>query len=78
MQTRRDREWRQHAVEHVTIHLLAQQTALQDALGQFLDKQRHTVGAIGDLGDDVIGQRLAAGNLRYQSTSVTPVQAIER
>ena len=75
---RRDREWRQRAVEHVAIPFLAQQAALQDALGQFLDKQRHAVGALDDLADDVIGQRLAAGDLRYQSGPVAPVQAIER
>jgi hypothetical protein len=40
-----------------------QKTAFQDALGQFLDEQRHTVGAFHDLGDDFIGQRLAAGEL---------------
>src|SRR5215471_12754107 len=55
-----------------------QQTALQDGLGQFFDKQRNTVGAVGDLLDDLIGQRLAAGDLRNQNGPVTPVQTVER
>jgi hypothetical protein len=78
VQARRDREWRQCAIEHVAIRLLAQQAALQDALGQFLDEQRHAVGALYDLGDDLIGQRLVAGNLPDQSGPIMLVQAIER
>src|SRR5215470_14149119 len=77
MQGWRDRKRLQRAVEHVAIVLLAQQTALQNALRQFLDKQRHAVGAVGNLGDDLVGQRLAAGGLRYQSRAVTPVQTVE-
>src|SRR6516162_7312489 len=68
---------RPQAVEHVAIILLAQQTSLQDALGQFLDKQRHAVGALGDLEDDLVGQRLAAGDLSYQRGAVTLVQTVE-
>ncbi len=64
-------------MEHVAIVFLAQQTALQNALGQFLDEQRHAVGAINDLGDDLVGQRLSAGDLRYQSGAVTPVETVE-
>jgi hypothetical protein len=56
-------------IEHVAIRLLVQQTALQHALGQFLDEQRHAVGAIDDLGDDLIGQSLAAGDLLDQNGS---------
>jgi len=78
VQGRRDREWRQCAVERVAIAVLAQQTALQHALGQFLDEQWHAVGAIGDLVDDAIGQCLASSDLRYQSGPVAPVQPIER
>ncbi len=51
--------------------------ALQDALGQFLDKQWHAVGAIDDLGDDLVRQYLAAGDLLDQGGPVMPVQAIE-
>ena len=77
MQGRRDRERLQRTVEHAAVVLPAQQTALQDALGQFLDEQRHAVGALGNLGDDLVGQCLAAGDLRYQSGAVTPVQTVE-
>ena len=78
MQGRRDGEWRQRAVEHIVVRLLAQQVALQDTLGQFLDEQRHAVRAIDDLVDDVSRQCLAAGDLRNQCGPVAPVQAIER
>ena len=78
VQGRRDGEGRQCPVEHISVAFLAQQAALDDALGQFLDKQRHPVGAIGDLGDDIVGQRLAANDLRDQGGAVTPVQPIER
>jgi hypothetical protein len=78
VQGRRDREWRQRPIEHVAIHLLAQQAPLQHALGQFLDKQRHAVGAIDDLGEDFIGQCLVAGDLLDQNGPVIPVEAIER
>jgi hypothetical protein len=76
MEGYRDRKRRQRAVEDLAIVLIAQQTALQDALGQFLDKQRHAVGAICNLGDDLAGQRLAS-NLRYQNGAVMPVQTID-
>jgi hypothetical protein len=78
VQARRDCKWRQYPIEHVAIRFLTQQTALQDALGQFLDKQRHTVGALDDLGDHLIGQCLAAGELLDQRGPVMPVQAVER
>jgi hypothetical protein len=78
VQTRRDREWRQCAVEHIAIAFLAEQAALQYALGQFLDKQRHAVGAVDDLVDYLIGQRFAAGDLLDQNGPVVPVQAVER
>ena len=76
VKSRRDRERRQRALEHVSIVFLAQQPALQDILGQFLDKQWHAVGAIDDLGDNIIGQCLA-GDLGHQSGPIAPIQAVE-
>ena len=38
VQRRRDRQRRQRPVKHVAVAFLAQEAALQDALGQFLDK----------------------------------------
>jgi hypothetical protein len=73
LQTCRDRERRQCPVKHVAVRLLAQQAALQDALGQLLDKQRHAVGAIGDLNEDLVRQCLAAGDLRDQGGAVAPI-----
>jgi hypothetical protein len=78
VQSRRDREISQCPIKHVPIRLPTQQTALQDALGQFLDKQRHTVRARDNLADDLAGQRLAAGDLFDQDGAVMPVEAIER
>jgi len=77
VERRRDRKRRQCPIEQIAIRLLAQQTALQDALGQFFDKQRHAIGALDDLGDDLIWQRPAAGDLLDQSSTLAPVQAIE-
>ena len=65
-------------IEHVAAPFLAQQAALQDPLGQFLDEQRYAVSPIGDLFNNFIGQWLATGDLRYQSCPVAPVQAIKR
>jgi hypothetical protein len=59
------------------ILFLAQKTALQHALGQFLDEQWHAVSAIDDLVYHLIGQRLA-GDLLDQGDPVASVQAIER
>ena len=78
MQCRRDRKRGQRTIEHVPFPLLAQQTTFQHAFGQFLDEQRHAVGAIDDLLDDLFGQSLAAGDLLCQSRPVVPVQASER
>jgi hypothetical protein len=78
VQARRDRECRQCSIEHVAVRLHAQQTALQDVLGQFLDEQRYSVGALGNLGDDIVGQCLPAADLLDQSSPVVPVEAIER
>src|SRR5438067_1177332 len=60
------------------VPFLAQQAALQDALGQFFDEERHTVGAIDNLSDHLIGQCLAAGDLLDQDGPIAPVQPIER
>ena len=64
MQGCRDPEWRHTALDH--------------ALGHFLNKQRHAGGALGDLADDLIGQHLAAGDLLDQCGPVVPVEAVER
>jgi len=77
MQRGRDSDGWQRAGEHVAIAFLAQQTALQDALCQLLDEQRYAVGAIDDLGDDIVGQCLATGDLLDQYGAVAPVQSTE-
>jgi hypothetical protein len=52
--------------------------ALQHALGQFFNKQRDAVRTVCDLGGDLVGQRLAAGDLLDQDAAILPVEAIER
>src|SRR5262245_56074205 len=63
VQTHRDSKRRQCPIEHVAVPFLAEQTALQDALRQFLDKQWHAVGAIDDLSDHLVWQWFAVGDL---------------
>ena len=62
---------RYRPIDDITIRLRPQQPALQHAFGQFLDEQRHTVGAVGDLVDDRIRERLT-GDQRCPSTSSSP------
>jgi hypothetical protein len=50
-----DGKRRQEAIQHVMTVFLAQQPALQDALGHFLDKQRHAISALYDPGKDLVG-----------------------
>jgi hypothetical protein len=71
-----DREWRQCPIEYIAIRFLTEQAALKNTPGQFLDKQRLAVGAIYDLVDNLIGQGLTAGDLRYQNAPVMPGQTI--
>ena len=78
MQCRRDGEGRQRTIEHIAVRLLAEYVAFQNAFGQFLDKQGHAVRAVDDLGDDLLGERLAAGDPCDQSRPIAPVEAIER
>ena len=49
LQRRGDRQERQRTDQRKTIVLLAQQTGFENRLGQFLDEQRHAVGAGYDL-----------------------------
>jgi hypothetical protein len=57
---------------------LRAQAAFQHALGQLLDKQRHAIGALDDLADDLSRQNLAARDLFDQSGPITASQPAER
>ena len=61
MQCRRDRQWRQGALDQVAIRVPPQQPALQDALCQFFGEHRHAIGALGDPLDDFVDRRHPAG-----------------
>ena len=52
--------------------------AFQHRLGQLLDKERHPVGALDDLGDDLGGERGIAGQLLHQRLAVAFAEPIER
>jgi antitoxin component HigA of HigAB toxin-antitoxin module len=67
----------QRTLDHIAIAFPVQQTALQYAPCQLLDEQRHAVGTVGDLVNDVVGQCLATSDLRYQRGPVASVKAIE-
>ena len=77
MQTRRDCERRQRPIEYITFGLLPEQTALQHAFRQFLYEQRHTVGAVDNLFDDLLGERLSSRDLQDQRGSIGPVETVQ-
>ena len=52
--------------------------AFQHRLGQFLDKERHPVGALNDLTDDLGGERRIAGQLVHQRLAIAFAEPIER
>jgi hypothetical protein len=51
--------------------------AFQHRLGQFLDKERHPIGALNDLTDDLGGERRIAGQLVHQRLAVAFAEPIE-
>src|SRR5215475_792748 len=77
MQARRDRDG-QGVCQYIATLLVEYQLALQYVLGQLLDKQWHTVAALDNLVDHFTRQCFAAGDLRYKSGSVEPIQAMKR
>ena len=52
--------------------------AFQHRLGQFLDKQRHPVGALDNLRDDLGGEPGIAGQSMHQRLAVALAEPIER
>ena len=52
--------------------------AFEHRLGQFLDEQRHAVGALDDLLEQRLRQRLAAGDVLDQRHALAPAEAVER
>jgi hypothetical protein len=50
----------------------------QHRLGQFLDEQRHAVGAVGDLIDDLAAERGVAGQPQHQRGDLALAKAVQR
>ena len=57
---------------------LVELLAFQHRLGQFLDEQRHAVGALDDLLEQRGRQRLAAGDVLHHRHALAPAEAVER
>ena len=70
---RRLRCRRQHRGNPVTMS-----GAFQHRLGQLFDKQRHPVGAVDDLGDDLSGQARITGQSLHQSLTLAFAEPIKR
>ena len=60
------------------LHRLVELFALEHRLGQFLDEQRHAVGALDDLLEQRLRQRLAAGDVLDHRHALAPAEAVER
>ena len=57
---------------------LVELLAFHHGLGQFLDEQRHAVGALDDLLEQGCRQRLAAGDVLDHRHALAPAEAVER
>ena len=60
----RDRQRSNRTRRHVPVASFYEQAALNHSLSQLLDEQWHAIGPIGDLVGDLLGQDLAAGDVR--------------
>ena len=78
MQGRRHRQRGQRCRRQHRGNPVALRGAFQHRLGQLLDKQRHPVGALDDLRDDIGGERGIAGQSLHQRLAVAFAEPIER
>ncbi len=78
MQGRRHRQRGKRCRSQHRSNPVALRGAFQHRLGQLLDKERHPVGALDDLGDDIRGERGIAGQLLHQRLAVAFAEPIER
>ena len=78
MQGRRHRQRRKRCRRQHRGNPVSLRGAFQHRLGQLLDKQRHAVGALDDLRDDIGGERGIAGQLLHQRLAVAFAEPIER
>ena len=78
MQGRRNRQrgyrgCRQHRRQAVFLT-----DVFQHCLGQFLDEQRHAIGALDDLGDDLAAERRVAGDAENQRANLPTAEPVQR
>ena len=72
-------EWRRAAMAHPGASPAArdEQAPLEHRLGQFLDKERHPIGAVDDLAGKLLGEGLAAGDTRDHLRPMPRRQPVE-
>ncbi len=78
LQRCRYRQRRQRAVEGVAIAGIVEQSGLEHGLGQLLDEKRHAVGLLNDLIEQLVGQRLAAGDLENHVRGLAAAETVQR
>ncbi len=77
LQRRWNGEFRQRPVERIALVGLAEDAALDQRAGQFLDEQRHAICAREDLIDDRVGQRLVPGDAGNDAGAVATAEAVQ-
>ena len=78
MQGGGDREARQRARRQYRGDPVVAIAAFQHRLGQLFDEQRHAVGALDDLVDDLAGEAGIAGKPLDQRRAVAPAEPVQR
>jgi hypothetical protein len=73
----RDRQGRDRSGELVAVAGETQEAGFEDRLGQLFDEQRHAVGLLEDLVEDLPGQQLVAADPFDQSRALAPVEPVE-
>ena len=74
----RDRERRQRARRQHRRDPVVATAGFEHRLGQLLDEQRHAVGALDDLVDDLAGKAGIAGEPLDQRRAVAPAEPVQR
>jgi hypothetical protein len=77
LQGRRDRERGKRSRRLECILTLSEPVGLEHHLRQLLDEERHAVGLLHDLLDDLRGQRLAASDFLHEVRDIARCQALQ-
>ena len=78
MQRGGDGDGAERSIQNQPVAVLFQRAGFKDRLGQFLDKQRHAVGALRDDLHDLVRQRLAVGQLGDDVPDLILAQPVQR